>query len=63
MLVSQEEIADESQFKTPEMIRPFKKAEPRKKTNRRRRTSTILTFTPEQKRVREEAAEKAKKKF
>ena len=61
MLVSQEEIADESQFKTPEMIRPFKKAKPRKKTNRRRRTSTILTSTPEQKRVREEAAEKAKK--
>ena len=61
VVISREGLDDHTL--TPEIIRPFKKAEPQKnrKSNRRKRTSCVLTSTPVQKRVREEANLKAQK--
>ena len=61
VVISREGLDDHTL--TPEIVRPFKKAEPRKnrKSNRRKRTSCVLTSTPVQKRLREEANLKAQK--
>lgn len=49
---------------TPESVRPFLKAGPRKQTRRGRKpgTSRVLTDTPEKKQIKEEATKKAEKK-